>query len=126
MGMKLKVDGKEIPLNEFVEKYLQGTLVGGISTLKGIKRRLEENRFRNHEIGGNPGLPGKLHFCFYLSEEFPFCLAYRADIRRVFPENDITALFAVPHFRSDLDHFLFFFLRLLRVFLRRAWLLWVS
>ena len=37
MGMKLKVDGKEIPLNEFVEKYLQGTLVGGISTLKGIK-----------------------------------------------------------------------------------------
>jgi hypothetical protein len=37
VGMKLKVDGKEIPLNEFVEKYLQGTLVGGISTLKGIK-----------------------------------------------------------------------------------------
>jgi hypothetical protein len=37
MVMKLKVDGKEIPLNEFVEKYLQGTLVGGISTLKGIK-----------------------------------------------------------------------------------------
>jgi len=37
MGLKMKVDGKEIPLNEFVEKYLQGTLVGGISTLKGIK-----------------------------------------------------------------------------------------
>jgi hypothetical protein len=37
VGMKLKVDGKEIPLNEFVEKYLQGTLVGGISTLNGIK-----------------------------------------------------------------------------------------
>ena len=37
MGMKLKVDGKEIPLNEFVEKYMQGTLVGGISSLKGIK-----------------------------------------------------------------------------------------
>jgi hypothetical protein len=37
VGIKLKVDGKEIPLNEFVEKYLQGTLVGGISTLKGIK-----------------------------------------------------------------------------------------
>ncbi len=35
--MKLKVDGKDIPLNEFVENYLQGTLVGGISTLKGIK-----------------------------------------------------------------------------------------
>jgi len=37
MVVRLKVDGKEIPLNEFVEKYLQGTLVGGISTLKGIK-----------------------------------------------------------------------------------------
>jgi hypothetical protein len=37
VGMKLKVDGKEIPLNEFVEKYMQGTLVGGISSLKGIK-----------------------------------------------------------------------------------------
>jgi len=37
MGMKLKVDGKEIPLNEFVEKYMQGTIVGGILTLKGIK-----------------------------------------------------------------------------------------
>ena len=35
--MKLKVDGKEIPLNEFVEKFVQGTIVGGISTLKGIK-----------------------------------------------------------------------------------------
>lgn len=37
MGLKMKIDGKEIPLNEFVEKYLQGTLVGGISTLKGVK-----------------------------------------------------------------------------------------
>jgi hypothetical protein len=37
MGMKLRVDGKEIPLNEFVEKFIQGTVVGGISSLKGIK-----------------------------------------------------------------------------------------
>ncbi len=37
MVMNLKVDGKEIPLNEFVEKYMQGTVVGGLSTLKGIK-----------------------------------------------------------------------------------------
>lgn len=37
MGLKLKVDGKEIPLNEFVSKYIHGTVVGGISTLKGIK-----------------------------------------------------------------------------------------
>lgn len=37
MGMKLKVDGKEIPLNEFVEKMLSGTVVGAVTSLKGIK-----------------------------------------------------------------------------------------
>jgi hypothetical protein len=37
MSMKLKVDGKEISLNEFVEKFIQGTVVGGVSSLKGIK-----------------------------------------------------------------------------------------
>jgi hypothetical protein len=37
MGMKLKVDGKEIPLNDFAAKFIQGTVVGGISSLKGIK-----------------------------------------------------------------------------------------
>jgi len=37
MGMKLKVDGKEIPLNEFVEKILCGTVVGAVTSLKGIK-----------------------------------------------------------------------------------------
>ena len=37
MGMKLKVDGKEIPLNEFVARFIQGTVVGGVSSLKGIK-----------------------------------------------------------------------------------------
>ena len=37
MGMKLKVDGKEIPLNEFVEKILNGTIVGAVTSLKGIK-----------------------------------------------------------------------------------------
>lgn len=37
MGMKLKVDGKEIPLNEFVEKLLSGTVVGAVTSLKGIK-----------------------------------------------------------------------------------------
>lgn len=37
MGLKLKVDGKEIPLNDFVSKYMQGTLVGGVTSLKGIK-----------------------------------------------------------------------------------------
>ncbi len=37
MVMKLKVDNKEIPMNEFVENFVQGTIIGGISTLKGIK-----------------------------------------------------------------------------------------
>ncbi len=37
MAMKLKVDGKEIPLNDFVARFIQGTVVGGVSSLKGIK-----------------------------------------------------------------------------------------
>lgn len=37
MGLKLKVDGKEIPLNEFVEKILNGMLVGAIASLRGIR-----------------------------------------------------------------------------------------
>jgi len=37
MGMKLKVDGEEIPLNEFVERLLNGTIVGAVTSLKGIK-----------------------------------------------------------------------------------------
>jgi hypothetical protein len=37
MGLKLKVDSNEIPLNEFVEKILNGTIVGAVVSLKGIK-----------------------------------------------------------------------------------------
>jgi hypothetical protein len=37
MEMKLQVDGKEIPLNEFVEKILGGTVVGAVTSLRGIK-----------------------------------------------------------------------------------------
>jgi hypothetical protein len=37
MSMKLKVDGKEIPLNDFVSRFIQGVFVGGVSSLKGIK-----------------------------------------------------------------------------------------
>jgi hypothetical protein len=37
MSMKLSVDGKEIPLNEFVEKLLSGAVVGAVTSLKGIK-----------------------------------------------------------------------------------------
>ena len=37
MGLKLKVDGKEIPLNEFVEKIVSGTVTGAVTSLRGIK-----------------------------------------------------------------------------------------
>jgi hypothetical protein len=40
--MKLKVDGKEIPLNEFVERFIQGVIVGGVSSLKGIRENWEK------------------------------------------------------------------------------------
>ena len=37
MGITLKVDGKEIPLNEFVEKIMSGTVTGAVTSLRGIK-----------------------------------------------------------------------------------------
>lgn len=37
MSIKLLVDDKEIPLNEFVGKLLAGTIVGAVTSLKGIK-----------------------------------------------------------------------------------------
>ena len=37
MGLNLKVDSNEIPLNEFVEKILNGTIVGAVASLKGIR-----------------------------------------------------------------------------------------
>lgn len=42
MSLKLRVDGKEIPLNEFVEKILSGTIVGAVTSLKGIKDNWEK------------------------------------------------------------------------------------
>ena len=36
MSLKLKVDGKEIPLNEFVEKIISGSITGAVASLKGI------------------------------------------------------------------------------------------
>ncbi len=36
LNCTLKIDGKEIPLNEFVEKMFAKTIVGAISSLKGI------------------------------------------------------------------------------------------
>ena len=37
MEMKLVIDGKEVPLNEFVNKILTGTIVGAVTSLRGIK-----------------------------------------------------------------------------------------
>ncbi len=37
VGLKLVVDGKEIPLNEFVSKLMAGTIVGAVTSLKGIR-----------------------------------------------------------------------------------------
>ncbi len=42
MGVKLVVDGKEIPLNEFVSKMLGGTVVGAVTSLRGIKDNWEK------------------------------------------------------------------------------------
>jgi len=42
LSLKLKVDGKEIPLNEFVGRMLSGTITGGVSSLKGIKEDWEK------------------------------------------------------------------------------------
>lgn len=36
MTVKLKVDQTEIPLNQFVENILSGTILGAIGTLRGI------------------------------------------------------------------------------------------
>lgn len=37
MGLKLVVDGKEIPLNDFVSKLMSGSIVGAVTSLKGIR-----------------------------------------------------------------------------------------
>ena len=37
LSLKLKIDGKEIPLNEFVERMMSGTITGAVTSLKGIK-----------------------------------------------------------------------------------------
>lgn len=36
MVLKLKVDGKEIPLNEFVEKFMSGSITGAMASLHGV------------------------------------------------------------------------------------------
>ena len=38
MNTKLLVDGKEIPLNEFVNSIMSGTVVGAVTSLRGINK----------------------------------------------------------------------------------------
>ncbi len=37
MTLKLRIDDKDIPLNEFVEKILNGMMVGAVTSLRGIR-----------------------------------------------------------------------------------------
>lgn len=37
MDIKLLVDSEQIPLSEFVEKILSGTVIGAVTSLRGIK-----------------------------------------------------------------------------------------
>ncbi|MBS7632258.1 hypothetical protein KEJ15_01355 [Candidatus Bathyarchaeota archaeon] len=39
---KLVVDGEEVALNEFVNKILSGTIVGAVTSLRGIKKEWKE------------------------------------------------------------------------------------
>lgn len=42
LDTKLFVDGEEIDLNEFVIKILAGTIVGAVTSLRGIKKEWKE------------------------------------------------------------------------------------
>lgn len=42
LDVKLLVDGKEVELNEFVVKILGGTIVGAVTSLRGIKSDWKE------------------------------------------------------------------------------------
>lgn len=42
LDTKLFVDGEEIEVNEFVGKILGGTIVGAVTSLRGIKKEWKE------------------------------------------------------------------------------------
>jgi hypothetical protein len=42
MNLKLQVDGNKIPLNEFVENVLSGSIIGVVTSLRGIKENWEK------------------------------------------------------------------------------------
>jgi hypothetical protein len=42
MDVRLTVDGKDVPLNEFVVKMLGGTVRGAVESLRGIEKDWEK------------------------------------------------------------------------------------
>jgi hypothetical protein len=42
LSVKLLIDGKEIDLNEFVTGILGGTVVGAVTSLRGVKKDWKE------------------------------------------------------------------------------------
>ena len=46
MDVKLLVDGEEIDLNEFVVKILGGTVVGAVTSLRGIRKEWKKIEIR--------------------------------------------------------------------------------
>ncbi len=42
MDTKLIIDGEEMALNEFVTKILSGTIVGAVTSLRGVKKGWKE------------------------------------------------------------------------------------
>jgi hypothetical protein len=46
LGIKLNVDGKEIPINDFVESILTGTISGAVTTLHGVSEEWKKIEIR--------------------------------------------------------------------------------
>ena len=42
MDTKLTIDGEDVEMNEFVRKILGGTIVGAVTSLRGIKKEWKE------------------------------------------------------------------------------------
>jgi len=51
LDVKLDVDGKSIELNEFVVKILAGTIVGAVTSLRGVKKDWREIRIEVTRTG---------------------------------------------------------------------------
>ncbi len=46
MVVEVVVDGERLDLNEFVEKFLSGTIVGAVSSLRGVKKDWKEVKIK--------------------------------------------------------------------------------